>query len=132
LTQINEKPPSRGLLNRLEGVAMTAIGHLARSICVLASVLAAGEAAAQQASQSAGLALARRLCSECHAVEAMVPSPNLDAPSFSKLANTRGMTARYLWVEFRRAHQTMPDFDLERGELRDIIAHIMSLRSRAR
>jgi mono/diheme cytochrome c family protein len=119
-------------LNSNESVAMKPFAQLAGLMCLIVFSLAAAEAAAQQASQSAGLALARRLCSECHAVEAMVPSPNLDAPSFSKLANTRGMTARFLSVEFRRAHQTMPDFDLERGELRDIIAHIMSLRTRSR
>lgn len=87
------------------------------------------EASAQQANRVAGHALARRICSECHAVENKAArSPNLDAPTFRMLANARGMTADYLWVEFRRAHQTMPDIDLSPAELRDVIAYIMSLR----
>jgi mono/diheme cytochrome c family protein len=104
------------------------IGQLIVSTCVIVSSLAGGQATAQQTGQSGGLVLARRVCSECHAVETKtVPFPNLDAPSFNTIANTPGMTAKYLSVEFRRAHQTMPNINLNANELRDIVAYILSL-----
>jgi cytochrome c len=108
---------------------MTRIGRLTSSICVIAFSLLSDAASAQQTSQSAGREVARRICSECHAVERKTaPSPNLDAPSFRRIANTRGMTATFLSVEIRRAHEMMPNINLNAEELRDVIAYILSLR----
>lgn len=113
----------------LERIAYNWIGHLTGSICVLACLLLGGEVSAQQTRPSAGLVLARRMCSECHAVERKrLRSPNLDAPSFNTIANAPGMTAAFLTVEFQRSHQTMPNINLTANELRDVIAHILNLR----
>ena len=88
-----------------------------------------GEGAAQWPMQSRGLALARQRCAECHAVErGMKASPIADAPTFGRIANTKGMTARFLSVEIRRAHEIMPDMRLSGFERREIIAYILSLR----
>jgi mono/diheme cytochrome c family protein len=105
------------------------IGQLTGSICVIASWSLADVASAEQASRSAGREVARRICSECHAVERKAaPSPNLDASSFRRIANTRGMTTKFLSVEIRRAHELMPNLNLNADELRDVMAYVMSLR----
>jgi mono/diheme cytochrome c family protein len=105
------------------------IGQLTGSICVIAFSVSGGAASAQQTSKSAGLDVARRICSECHAVERRRgSSPNLDAPSFRRIANTRGMTAKFLSVEIRRAHEVMPNLNLKASELHDVMAYILSLR----
>ena len=106
------------------------IGRLIVSTCAIAAALSASEASARKANQSAGLAVARQMCSECHAVDRNDgPSPILDAASFTWIANQRGMTANFLSVEIRRKHRTpMPIFDLNANEMRDIIAYILSLK----
>jgi mono/diheme cytochrome c family protein len=108
---------------------MKCIGRLIGSISVIVASLLGGEVWAQEASyREAGLALARRICSECHAVEKkLVPSPNSAAPRFETIANVPGMTAIALSVALQRSHQTMPNINLNANELRDIITYILSL-----
>jgi hypothetical protein len=56
-------------------------------------------------------------------------SPNLDAPDFSEVANTPGMTERALLVWLQTSHPTMPDFMIP-AEVRDnLVAYIMSLKA---
>ena len=99
------------------------------SITVITFLLSCGQAFAQQAGQAAGLAVARRVCSECHHVERKGgASPYGDAPSFRTIANARGMTADILDLEIRREHEMMPNVILNGRELRDVIAYILSLR----
>ena len=105
------------------------IGRQTGSICVIVASLLGGKAWAQEASyREAGLTLARRICSECHAVERkLVPSPNSAAPRFETIANVPGMTAIALSVALQRSHRTMPNINLNADELRDIVAYILSL-----
>jgi mono/diheme cytochrome c family protein len=92
--------------------------------------LAANYAEAQEIGvPGRGLILARQMCSECHAVDrTQAGSPNVDAPRFEQLANTRGMSAMALTVALRTPHRTMPNLVLDPEELSHIVAHIMSLR----
>ena len=77
----------------------------------------------------AGLAAARRLCSQCHAVEkAETPSPRTDAPAFQDIAGTSGMTATALSAALNTSHQSMPNIMLESDEKADIVAYILSLK----
>ena len=77
----------------------------------------------------AGLAEARRLCSQCHAVEkAETPSPRTDAPAFQDIAGTSGMTATALSAALNTSHQSMPNIMLESDEKADIVAYILSLK----
>jgi mono/diheme cytochrome c family protein len=77
----------------------------------------------------AGLAAARRICSECHAIErAQTPSPKTDAPSFQDIAATSGMTRAALSAALNTSHQSMPNIILEPEEKADIIAYILSLK----
>ena len=76
-----------------------------------------------------GLTLARRVCSECHAVQRMEPrSPNARAPTFEQLAATPGMTETALTVALSTPHAGMPMFRLTPEQRTDIIGYILSLR----
>lgn len=54
-------------------------------------------------------------------------SPNALAPSFTKIANVPGMTTTALVVVLSNPHRNMPDIVLERDELRDVAAYILTL-----
>jgi mono/diheme cytochrome c family protein len=76
-----------------------------------------------------GRAIAQRFCSECHAVgERTVRSPNSEAPSFTAVASTPGMTVMALNVFFQTPHRAMPNLILKTDQKNDIIAYIMSLK----
>jgi mono/diheme cytochrome c family protein len=76
-----------------------------------------------------GLALAQRVCSECHAIRSgQVRSPNSRAPTFLELATTPGMTVIALTVALTTPHAGMPMFMLTAEQREDVIAYILSLR----
>jgi mono/diheme cytochrome c family protein len=76
-----------------------------------------------------GRALAQRFCAECHAVgKRNVNSPNPEAPSFTGVASTPGMTAMALNVFFQTPHRAMPNLILKTDQKNDIIAYMMSLK----
>jgi mono/diheme cytochrome c family protein len=70
-------------------------------------------------------------CAECHAIDFGNPkSPNADAPSFTSVAQTSGMSGRALAAWLDTAHPTMPNFVLHTNDRDDVIAYIMSLKNR--
>jgi mono/diheme cytochrome c family protein len=76
-----------------------------------------------------GRALAQRFCAECHAVgKDDDGSPNSEAPSFTAIAATPGMTAMALHVFFQTPHRSMPNLMLTNDQKNDIIAYIMSFK----
>jgi len=99
---------------------------------VLAAVIAlpAGHGAGQEIGQSSrGLALAQRLCAECHAVQKEYSqSPNANAPRFQAIASIPGMTATALSAALNTSHRVMPNIMLPGDEQADIIAYILSLK----
>jgi mono/diheme cytochrome c family protein len=76
-----------------------------------------------------GRAVAIQECGECHAVLPNATSPNANAPSFVRVANTPGMTSIALNAFFQTAHRTMPQISLPAAETRDLIAYILSLKA---
>jgi mono/diheme cytochrome c family protein len=106
------------------------VGPTAKALAI-ALILAPGAAAAQQLGDAkAGLEFAKRACAECHEVEAADTfSPHPDAPTFREAANSPGMTARALAVWLQTSHPTMPDFIIPPGDMDNVIAYIMSLRT---
>ena len=108
---------------------MTRIGYLMWSTSLLASALADGHASAQESGHPGqGLALARQVCSECHAIDrTQARSPNAAAPRFETIANIPGMTAMALSVALQTPHRTMPNVMLNADELGNIVAYILSL-----
>jgi mono/diheme cytochrome c family protein len=109
---------------------MTWIVRLTGPTAAFLSVLVCGQALAQERSNpQAGHALARRICSECHAVEArQARSPNRAAPTFKTIADVPGMSPIALSVALQRSHENMPNIILDEKDLRDVVAYILSLR----
>lgn len=76
-----------------------------------------------------GFALARQVCSVCHAIDkTQARSPNDAAPRFEVIANVPGMTATALTVALQTPHRSMPNLVLEPDELRDVAVYILSLK----
>jgi len=95
--------------------------------------MAATHAAVSQESGDAraGYAFARQVCSECHAVQkGQLTSPHSRAPSFTTVANTPGMSEMTLRVWFQSPHPSMPNLDLTEQKGDDLIAYILSLKTR--
>jgi mono/diheme cytochrome c family protein len=99
-------------------------------ITLAAAVALSMSAQAQESGQaSRGLALAQRLCAECHAIEKQYArSPNAHAPRFQAVASTPGMTAMALSAALNTSHHSMPNILLAADEQADIIAYILSLK----
>ena len=97
---------------------------------LIAVLMSAGFATAQEIGQAGqGLALAERLCAQCHAVKKQqVASPNQDAPPFGEIASTPGMTSIALSAALQTSHASMPNIVLAAEERADIIAYIISLK----
>jgi tetratricopeptide (TPR) repeat protein len=78
-----------------------------------------------------GLAYAQRVCATCHNVlRKNAASPNKQAPPFTAIANTPGMSVTGLTVWSRTSHRTMPNLVIEPADMDDLIAYILSLRNR--
>lgn len=105
-------------------------------IILMAMALAAPAAqAGELGSATEGLAYARAHCAECHRVETSgedtLPGDEAEeAPDFSTIANTAGMTARALIVWLQTSHPTMPNLIIPAEERDDVVAYIMSLRQK--
>ena len=97
---------------------------------MMIALLATGCGEAQEMGQPGrGLALARRLCAECHAVQKeQAHSPDENAPRFQVVASVPGMTAIALSAALNTSHRSMPNIILEGDERADIVAYILSLK----
>jgi mono/diheme cytochrome c family protein len=76
-----------------------------------------------------GAALALHVCVACHGVRKDELSNDPQAPPFSVIAATRGMSAMALNVALLSPHRAMPNIMLEPQERADIIAYILRLKS---
>lgn len=110
-------------------------GLIALAAAVLLSACAgaaSGQApltGAQRGDAALGLAYARQVCSECHAVEAGgTISPNANAPSFAELANSPGMTSMALTAWLNSAHEQMPHFIVDPDRADDLSAYLNTLK----
>ena len=85
---------------------------------VIALAMPAGHGAGQEIGQSSrGLALAQRLCAECHAVQKEYSqSLNANAPRFQAIASIPGMTATALSAALNTSHRAMPNIMLAADE----------------
>lgn len=91
----------------------------------------AGAAAAQEADIAAGKAYAKKVCADCHAVQAGDEfSPLVVASPFQEVADTPGMTELALSVWLQSSHPTMPNIVLEQDDLRNVVAYIRSLKGK--
>ena len=94
---------------------------LAGSLLATLPAVAAGEGDPKE-----GEKVARIWCANCHTVadDQSVASP--DAPSFASLAERPDITADGLSAFLVNPHPPMPDMNLTRDEISDVIAYIMS------
>jgi mono/diheme cytochrome c family protein len=115
-----------------EGLNIEAEDSLMERVIFLVTVLALSVAASHvhaQGNSQAGLAVARQVCSECHAIQkGQVRSPNSRSPTFVELANAPGMTATALMVALTTPHAGMPMFILTAEQRESVIAYILSLK----
>ena len=101
--------------------------QMLRSLAVvLASVLLATAAAAQDS--SVGGRLAVRWCMACHVVDPNQSTATDNAPSFRDIAARPGTTAGSLERYLSVGHTLMPDFLLSSRERNALVAYILSLR----
>lgn len=82
----------------------------------------------------AGRTYARANCVECHAVEdrSAPPVSKTGAPSFQAIADAKTTTAAGLYVFLVSQHQSMPQFMIGEDDRQNIVAYIISLRSRGK
>jgi cytochrome c len=94
--------------------------------------VAGGQVPAQDMTGSvlSGRRLAEAWCTECHSVERATAKTGKIAPDFTAVAQRRSTTALSLRAFLQSDHKTMPNFVIEPTDADDIIAYIMSLRSR--
>ena len=102
-----------------------------RTIIVIALATAGLSSAAFAQSPERGAELAKRWCSSCHVVErAPAAAPANGLPTFVALANAPDQTADHLRAAMNPQHSRMPDFSLGKQQQDDLIAYILSLRTR--
>jgi hypothetical protein len=106
-----------------------------RTIAVMLGVaMLAGSASAQQVpgmpDAAKGQALAERLCTNCHLVAPGQEHANVDVPSFREIANREGQTAGAVTARIILPNHPMPQIPLDKAELADLAAYILSLRDR--
>ncbi|MEX2034157.1 MAG: c-type cytochrome [Xanthobacteraceae bacterium] len=79
---------------------------------------------------SRGATLAVGVCVACHGVRKGEGSVNPLAPPFTVIADVRGMSAMALHVALQTSHRSMPNIVLDPQERADVVAYILSLKSR--
>ena len=77
-----------------------------------------------------GWKLAVRTCADCHWGRHEGKSGNQRAPSLTAIANTKGMTAIALNVALLTSHRSMPNIVLDAQERADVIAFILTLKTK--
>lgn len=90
-------------------------------------------AAAQPAPAARGLALARRDCGMCHALDMASPSRNAQAPPFRDLHKrfvVKDLDAGRLTALIGRHKERMPRFRLTPSEAAALVAYIQSVQGR--
>lgn len=93
--------------------------------------LPAASLAQEPGDPRSGLEIARAQCAECHAVErGNLRSVHPEVPAFASIATARGVSGRALAAALRRSHGKMPAIVLPPHEQDDVIAYILTLRTK--
>jgi mono/diheme cytochrome c family protein len=102
------------------------------AIAALAVLAGGGPASAQQIGDPvAGRRLAEMWCSNCHVIGPNAAGPGSDAvPTFPGIARMPSTTAMSLRAFLQTPHARMPDIQMSREQIDDVIAYILSLRDR--
>jgi mono/diheme cytochrome c family protein len=120
-----EAPMASYDLPKAKEPAMRHMIFLAVSVLGAASALAAEDVGDPQA----GFEYAQRVCSGCHGISAetsRVPK----ATRFREVADRPGMTGTALRVWIETYHPTMPNIVVDKQDMLNVIAYILSLKGR--
>ena len=98
---------------------------LALAVSCAASALAAEDVGDPQA----GFEYAKSVCSVCHGISAE-NSPNPKATRFREVADRPGITGTALRVWMETSHPTMPNIIIEKQDMLNVIAYMLSLKGR--
>ena len=107
--------------------------YIRRTTLVAALAATALSAYAQDGDIAAGHSFAREACSACHVVEAEqqhLPRRIFIGPAFRNIAKTPGMTGPALRLFLTTSHPKMPNPIVTPEQMADVIAYILSLRSK--
>jgi mono/diheme cytochrome c family protein len=74
-----------------------------------------------------GEVTAKRWCAACHLLSPQQTTANADVPSFAGIAQEKKLTAAELTTFLSSSHPRMPDMELTRDEIADIVTYIRSL-----
>jgi mono/diheme cytochrome c family protein len=100
----------------------SSIGLIAAALAALAQDLPGNIAS--------GRHLAESWCTRCHEIYLDEFAPFSYPPNFVEIANMPSTTALAINVFLRTSHDVMPNYQLSREEVDDIVAFIMSLKDR--
>ena len=92
---------------------------LTASTCLRAEPLGMGDA-------QEGFVYAKEVCANCHAIVPNEISPVREAPTFSEIAKQSDGSAKTVSERIEAVHPTMPNIPMEREELNDLAAYILS------
>jgi mono/diheme cytochrome c family protein len=106
--------------------------HFLQNTVVLVMLITAASSTSAAAHESGSIDAGREYaydhCATCHAVEGNdMRSPNPRAAPFGKIVRTPGMNGRALTVWLSAVHKDMPDFIIEKKDMKNLIAYILSL-----
>jgi mono/diheme cytochrome c family protein len=100
--------------------------RVAATLAGLASLVASA-GSSQAADAANGARIAKRWCAECHVVAPGQTSAKTDAPPFATIA-TRPAGSVPLEKFLMNPHPKMPDKQLNRGEVADLVAYIKTVK----
>ena len=99
--------------------------HIAWALAILAPL-----APAVAADSVNGARLAERLCSSCHVPGTATKTGTDAGPPFAQIAADPDLTEQRLRGWLANPHPPMPNPNLTRAEIEDLIAHIRGLKPR--
>jgi len=109
-------------------VATTPIRQLRKTV-LIAATTAMMTAPVVAADPQNGHDLAAKWCAACHVVENDQSAASADVPSFEGISNRADFDAESLKVFLIDPHPKMPNMNLSRLEIEDLVAYIGSLKN---
>jgi mono/diheme cytochrome c family protein len=99
------------------------------TFCLAAALFLPGPALAASFGDAAnGKLLAERWCSSCHLVSSEQASATTEAPPFATIAERPTDELDKLGALITSPHPPMPQLDLSRDQIADLVAYIASLK----
>jgi mono/diheme cytochrome c family protein len=108
----------------MKTILSAAIGTFLLSVASAPAAIAMAEEV-EVGDPQAGLEYAKAVCANCHGIS-NITSPVPEATAFDEIASEPRMSAKALLVWMQTLHPTMPNITLEREDLMDVIAYILS------